>query len=98
MAFFKRNDTPAVELTGEARKRMHLERVEEYLKSQNWKYSVDGDRVKFNMGLKSRIGQSQNLVVVGENEIQCFAVCPINAKPADYANVVEFITRANYGL
>ena len=90
--------TPAAELTGEARKKMHMERIEEVLKSYNLNYSVDGNIAKFNMDLKSRIGKVLNLVVAEENAIQCFAACPINAKPEDYANVVEFITRANYGL
>ena len=98
MAFFSKSSTPTVELTGEARKQMHLERIVEYVKSQNWKYSVEGNFVKFNMSLKSKIGKAYNTVVAGETEIQCYAMCPINAKPEDYANVVEYITRANYGL
>ena len=106
MALFGRKETPAptpapapvAELTGEARKQMHLERIVEYVKSQNWNYSVDGNRVIFNMGIKSKLSSVRNLVIAGEKEIQCFAACPIKAKPEDYAKVVEFITRANYGL
>ena len=100
MALFGRKETPAPtpELTGEARKQMHLERIVEYVKSQNWNYTVDGDAVRLNMRIKSQLGSCRVIAFAGEREIQCFAVCPIKAKPEHYAKVVEFITRANYGL
>ena len=98
MAFFSKPTAPAVELTGEARKQMHLEKTEEYLKSQNWKYAVKNGFFEFNMGLKCKIGSCRMVVVPGENEIQSYAFCPIKASNDTFASVVEFITRANYGL
>lgn len=91
MAFFK---------TEISRKEMLMNKVVEYLKSQNWKFrSVgnDGDIVEFNMGLKGKINSCRVVVAVGEKEIQAFGFVPIKAGSDSYQDVVEFITRANYG-
>jgi hypothetical protein len=68
------------------------------MKSQNWKYTVDGDVVRLNLSINSQLGSCHVIAAAGEKEIQCYAICPVKAKPEHYANVVEFITRANYGL
>lgn len=87
--------------TGESRKDMLFGKALEYVKSQNWKYSVIGsgkDIIELQMGLKGRLNSCRMIITAGEKEIQAYAFAPIKATPDCYANVVEFITRANYGL
>lgn len=84
-----------------SRKELLFQRVIEYLNSQNWKYTIkgnDNDIVEMNMGLKCRMNSCRMVATASDTEIQAFAFCPIKATPDCYANVVEFITRANYGL
>lgn len=78
-----------------------LQRVVEYLDSQNWHYNFkgkDNNAVEFNMSIKNKLKSCRVIVLVTDSDIQAFGVCPINASPDVYSNVVEFITRANYGL
>ena len=78
-----------------------LQRVVEYLDSQNWTYKFEGrdnNVISFGMNIKSKLKSCRMYVFVGEEEIQSIAVSPINATEDVYDNVVEFITRANYGL
>lgn len=91
MAFFKGAETPQ-----EAR----FNRIIEYLDSQKWKYDIkeQGRLIEFRMGLKGKIKSCRMLCIAGEKEIQAMAFSPINAEASSYADVVEFITRANYGL
>ena len=111
MAFFRRNETPAPPPAAapsapavpaaqavENRKQMHHNLILAYLDSQNWKYTVKDGFMEFGMGIKSKIGNCRIVVVPGEKEIQSYAFCPIKASKDTYANVVEYITRANYGL
>lgn len=97
MAFFKKNE-PVPELTGEARKQMLLDRVEESFKDKGWKYEVVDEKIKSGTKLDSKLGSCKINVRTDETGISVDAVCPINATAETYANVVEFITRANYGL
>ncbi len=76
-------------------------RVVEYLDSQNWNYDLDDSEkgiIRFGMNLGSKLKNCRIIVVVSEKDIQSIAVCPINASKDVYDNVVEFLTRANYGL
>lgn len=79
---------------------MLFARVIEYLESQEWRYQVQEEdtRVTFNMGLKGKLASSRVIVRVSPKEIQAFAYSPLNATRENYDNVVEFLTRANYGL
>lgn len=84
-----------------SRKQMLISRALEYVESQNWKYSVRGDEddiIEFKMGLKSKINNCRVVISISEKDIQTYAIAPIKASEDDFANVVEFITRANYGL
>ena len=95
MALFKS------EKTVESRKTMLFNKALEYVKSQSWKYSVkgpDNDIIELQMGLKGKMNSCRMVITAGETEIQAYALAPIKASPDSYANVVEFITRANYGL
>lgn len=91
MAFFKES-LP--------RKDVLFNKVVEYLDSQKWKYTIKGNRdfIEFNMGLKGKISTCRVVVLASEKEIQAIAFSPIKASQDSFAEVVEFITRANYGL
>lgn len=77
-----------------------FKKIVECLDSREWKYEVEdeNERVTFTMGINSKLKNCRVIVTASETEIQTFAVSPINASQDVYANVVEFITRANYGL
>lgn len=77
-----------------------LSRAVEYLDSQNWHYDLDANKgvIQFNLKIDSKLKNCRMFIFVGEKDIQTYAVCPINASKDVYGNVVEFITRANYGL
>ena len=73
----------------------------EYLDSQNWHYKLNEKRsnvIEMSMGVKSKLKSIRMLIVVEEAGIQSFGICPMNASADVYAQVVEFITRANYNL
>ena len=91
MAFFKES-LP--------RRDILFNKVIEYLDSQKWKYTIKGNRdfIEFNMGLKGKISSCRIVVLASENEIQSIAFAPIKASQDNFDNVIEFITRANYGL
>lgn len=91
MAFFKESLS---------RKDLLFNKLIEYLDSQQWKYSIKGNRdfIEFNMSLKGKISSCRMVVVASDNEIQAMAFAPIKAAEENFASVVEFITRANYGL
>ncbi len=77
--------------------------VYEYVESQKWRYKVERDDdkryiISLGMNLKSRLSSCRVLIEATETEIQAYGVCPINATSQFYGPVVEYITRANYGL
>jgi len=82
------------------RRDMLFNKVVEYLESQNWKYSIRGDNefFEFNMGLKGKINSCRMVVLVSDKEIQAMGFCPLKASSDSFNDVIEFITRANYGL
>ena len=74
-----------------------------YLDSQGWHYNVQRDDengyfVKLGFNLNCRLNSAQVIIVADETGIQSLGVSPINANQNDYDKVVEYITRANYGL
>lgn len=78
-----------------------IQRTREYLDSQNWHYELMGEEnghFIIRMGLHNRLQRCTMLIVVSEKEIQTAAVSPISATEDVYADVVEYITRANHGL
>lgn len=83
-----------------SRKDLLFNKVVEYLDSQQWKYTIKGERdfIEFNMGLKGKISSCRMVVLASDKEIQSMAFAPIKASTDSFGTVVEFITRANYGL
>lgn len=78
-----------------------MQRVVEYLDSQNWHYDITGDNnhiVKFGLNITGKLKNCRMFIIVSEKDIQSIAVAPINATEDVYDDVVEFLTRANYGL
>ncbi len=73
------------------------QRVKEYLDFRNWPFEVVGSAIAFNFSLKSMIPKLQVILMIGDEQIDAVVVCPIKASPGAYMDVVEFITRANYG-
>lgn len=72
--------------------------IEDYVISQGWNYESKENTVIFNMNIKSKLSKCRVYVVAYENGIGAIAVCPLNATKDVYNTVVEYITRANYGL
>ena len=84
-----------------AQKERLIQRTKEYLDSQGWRYNAlgnDGDAFEMHMNIKCKLKSCRVIILVSESEIQSLAVSPISADENARANVVEFITRANYGL
>ena len=84
-----------------SREEMLFGRALEYVKSQNWKYTIKGDSQKIlelQMGIKGKMNNCRVVIAAGEKEIQTYAFVPLKASEENYAAVVEFITRANYNL
>lgn len=74
-----------------------------YVESQDWTYTIKRDddtacilRMGFNVN--SRINGCTLYAVADARSIHSIAVSPINADLDAYDQVVEYITRANYGL
>ncbi len=77
--------------------------VKQFLDVGNWNYSFDENCGIFGFGLsiKSRIQEIKYLVVVKDDEIVFYGICPIGADRDDaemMARMAEFLCRANYGL
>jgi hypothetical protein len=75
----------------------------DYIESQGWKYTVTTDEdgyyvARMGFNTHNRLRGVTTFAVAEATCIQSMAVSPINADPEDYDAVIEFITRANYGL
>ncbi|MCD7824115.1 MAG: YbjN domain-containing protein [Oscillospiraceae bacterium] len=85
-----------------ATKARFTQRVREYLDSQGLKYRVtekeEVDIIEYRMNVKGNLSNVTVYISIRDNRAQCFAVAPLKAKPETYANVVEYLTRANYNL
>lgn len=78
-----------------------FDEVIKYLDSQGWKYNIKGTSdsfIEFNMGIKSKLSGVRVVVLVSDKEIQSMAFANIKATQDVLGNVIEYITRANYGL
>ena len=74
-----------------------------YLKSQDWNYDIrrdDGEDFLAKLGFSSstKLKHLDLFVEVDNRNIISTAISPLNASVEDYDKVVEYITRANYGL
>ena len=84
-------------------KDINKQRLKEYLASQEWNYEDmrDNDDVyiaAMGFSVEGRLNSIRLLVQADETTIQSFGVCPINATESSAPQVVEYVTRANYGL
>ena len=74
-----------------------IKKTEEYLKSQNWNYALDGDVFSLSFRINCKLQRCQVRIYVYEDGILCYGYCPLNATKDVYETVAEYITRANYG-
>ena len=77
--------------------------VKQFLNDDGWHYSFDEDRgiFDFSLSVRSKIQKIKYLIVVKEDEMIVYGICPIGADCDDekmMAQMAEFICRANYGL
>lgn len=75
-------------------------RIDEYLKSQNWRFKFDEDDgvFRFGMNLDNKMRTCNMVIQVGENHFTSYGCSPVGADADTMAAVNGFITRANYGL
>ena len=95
MALFKKRNTSAPKVTGAARKQMLLGKIKECLDTQGLHYKTMDDLYVLNTDLDCKLKQCNVYVTATELGICATAVCPYNAQPNAYDDVVEFITRLN---
>lgn len=82
------------------RKDLIFNLVTEYLDSQELKYNIMGDNhfIEYHLSMKCKLSSCRMVIVPGEKEIQAYAFAPIKTAAGSFGDVVEYITRANYGL
>ena len=81
-----------------AQKDILMRKTIEYLDSQGWRYSRDDNRITFSLNLSSRLSRCNMVIQVIDAGIYACGTCPLNASKDVYNTVVEYITRANYGM
>ena len=79
------------------------DRTIEYFESRHLNYTLrSNDDERFTATLYSklhcRLTDCRALIIVSNTDIQAMAFCNIKATPDVYPQVVEYITRANFGL
>ncbi len=77
-----------------------IQRVKEYFDSQNWNYTNNEKAphlFELNIRINAKLNQCKAIVLVDEKVIETVVLCSLKASPPEYANVVEYITRANFG-
>lgn len=77
--------------------------VKGVLDGSEWNYSFNEERGVFDFGLKTsaKIQKINYFVVVRDDEIIFYGICPINADENDagmMARMAEFLSRVNYGI
>ena len=82
----------------------NAEYIKKYLDDDDWHYDMhdleEEQRMAFTGGIggfKGLYGSFRYLVVVSEDEAQCYVTLPASAKEK-LPQMAEFITRANYGF
>jgi hypothetical protein len=79
-----------------------IKKIEEYLKSQNWKYTYDAEKevFRFGMAVGNKLKSVNVLIIAGDDFITAYGVLPLNADVRDKENLAlvnEFLARANFG-
>jgi len=76
------------------------QRMDEYLKSQNWNYDFNEEDglFRFGMSLENKMNNCRMVVMIGEDLFTSYAISPVSADTDTMAQVANYLTRANYGL
>lgn len=77
-----------------------IDRVRDYMDKDDWKYEYVDDRhlIRAGVNLKCKLQSVRMFISFNENGYTVVAVPPMKADEASRPNVMEYITRANYGL
>lgn len=81
-----------------AQKDILMRKTIEYLDSQGWRYSRNDNRITFSLSISGKISRCDMEIQVIDSGIYACGTCPLNASKDVYNTVVEYITRANYGM
>lgn len=82
-------------------KQVLLRSVLEYFDAAGWEYAQygeEGEVLEVSMYVGGTMEHCRLMVSCNDADIQVFAVAPVSATKENYANVVEFLTRANIQL
>ena len=74
--------------------------VNEYLKSQNWKYEFSEEEgvFRFGMSLENKMNNCRMVILIGDELFTSYAISPVSADAETAAQMSNYLTRANYGL
>lgn len=80
-----------------------VQRVREYLDSQNWKYSIEGSEFQLSFNLDNQLEEcnmSISFTTYGDSacSVHTRTICPLGVPAENEYGIKEFITRANYGM
>ena len=77
-----------------------IDRVRDYMDKDDWKYEYVEDRalIRAGVNLKCKLQSVKMYISFNDNGYTVVSVPPMKADEATRANVMEYITRANYGL
>lgn len=75
-------------------------RVRDYLDDNDWKYEFNPDKnvIKMGVNIKSKLQSAKMLISFNEGGYSVFAIPSMNADESSRPAVLEYISRANYGL
>lgn len=77
-----------------------INEVRDYLDDNNWNYEYEDDRqlIRTGVNLKCKLQSVKMYITFNDNGYTVIAVPAMKADEASKTNVMEYITRANYGL
>ena len=78
----------------------YINEVRDYLDDNNWNYEYEDDRqlIRTGVSLKSKLQSVKMYITFNDNGYTVIAVPAMKADEASRVNVMEYLTRANYGL
>lgn len=77
-----------------------IDRVRDYMDKDEWRYEYEEERqlIRSGINLKCKLQSLRMFVSFNEGGYTVVVVPPLKADENNRANVLEYITRANYGL
>lgn len=80
-----------------------VQRVKEYLNSQNWNYSIEGKEFQLSFTLDNQLEECNMFIsFITYRDIACNVhtrtLCPLKVPADREPGIIEFIARANYGM